>query len=127
MEPATINPKKKLHIPTWKKLPYNDCQIKNSHSSTLIKNKILTFGGVNNDSYLSNITLYDLQKEIIEHVKIVGQPARGREGHSACLYEENQIIIHGGCCQFDDWDVTYETGILTLKETDRKMIDWEKG
>ena len=125
MEPAP-NTKKKPHVPTWKKLPYNDCQIKNSHSSTLIKNKILTFGGVNNDAYLSDITLYDLQKEIIEHVRIIGQPARGREGHSACLYEENQIIIHGGCCQFDDWDVTYEVGILTLKETERSLFAYEK-
>lgn len=89
---------------------------------------ILTIGGSGRDSLgqmtiFNDVTVFNLANKTVQQLQIEGDQFEARKGHTACLYERNQIIIFGGS---DSDGVRKDIGILTLNDRDGYRGKWEK-
>jgi len=66
----------------------------------LYKHYIITFGGIESShgAFVKHISILNLKTHETKQIKLKqdDQKASQRWGHTACLLEENQIVIFGG-------------------------------
>ena len=69
-----------------------------NHSQVTIKeNTILIYGGVDKDGkYFDDMWTYDIISKFWQKVEINGEIPKARQGHSALLIDDEQILIFGG-------------------------------
>jgi len=80
----------------WKAIP--STETRSDHTSTVYKHFIITFGGMKSgcSDFFDYVSILNLKTQEITEVKLNNVLANYRRGHSACLYEEDQIIVFGG-------------------------------
>jgi len=80
-------------------------QERHTHTSTLIQDFIITFGGyLGGSNYSNDVSVYHIKTNTWQQLVPSGKPPRPRQRHSACLYKDNKIYIFGGYNEkvFDD-------------------------
>ena len=107
---------------TWEKLGCVDPDSRIHHTSTSYNNYIVTFGGTDDLSKtdsLNTLTVLNLDALFLSHIKPSESFPRPRCGHSACLIDEHQILIHGG---YIENNIESEILILTIVSTERTTL-----
>jgi len=84
------------------------------------QNYILTFGGSDGKAYQNQALLFDVQKNIYRPVDISNQPPKARILHTACLLDDNEIIVFGGTTGDE---ILSDVDILTMYSYDRKNYE----
>ena len=72
-------------------------QYVNNHTSTLVFDEyvVIVWSSWMKDM-TDHISIYNIKTNVWETFLIVGKHPGQQEGHSACLYKNNEIIIFGG-------------------------------
>jgi len=86
------------------------------HTSTLFRDYIITFGGYSKSckKLFPNIQILNLKTNSPEAFKLEGDEPSFRYRHSACLVNQNQILIFGG---EKNRSILNDAAIITIKET----------
>jgi len=120
-----ISPKQipETKYPTWQRITTGKQRGRSLHTSTLLDHYIITIGGVFDSDQqeiepeeisIFNILTYQWQRASITGVKITRC-----YGHTACLFNESQIILYGG----DDERRASKNEVLVITMTqDRENI-----
>ena len=80
---------------------------------TIFKKYIIIFGGDDGSELLSDIIVYEYDKNTWQRVLPIGEIPEARQGHTACLYKENKIIFYGG---MNKHGVSGQTEMMTIHE-----------
>ena len=76
-------------------LPRPEARI--NHSQVTIESHIVIYGGVNKDGkYFNDMWMFNILERNWKKVEINGERPKARQGHSAIIYENDQILIFGG-------------------------------
>ncbi|XP_073725628.1 kelch domain-containing protein 2-like [Misgurnus anguillicaudatus] len=67
------------------------------HSTTLLSNKLIIFGGGNTAAYLNDLHILDLGFMEYTAVKYENLPPLARGFHAAMPVSDNRVLISGGC------------------------------
>ncbi|KAG7328301.1 hypothetical protein KOW79_008245 [Hemibagrus wyckioides] len=67
------------------------------HSSTLLPNKLVIFGGLKTAAYLNDLYILDLGFMEYTAVKYENMPPIARGFHAALPVSDNRVLISGGC------------------------------
>ncbi len=68
-----------------------------NHSQITVNTSILIYGGVDKDGKnFDDMWTFDLTRKIWERIEINGEIPKARQGHSALLIDNDQILIFGG-------------------------------
>jgi len=68
-----------------------------NHSQISVNTSILIYGGVDKDGkYFDDMWTYDILNKVWQKVEINGEVPKARQGHSALLIENDQMLIFGG-------------------------------
>jgi len=108
----------------WKTIP--SYQVRSGHTSTLYKHFIITFGGMRSgrSDYFDHLSILNLKTHEIAKVKLNNETANYRTGHSACLFEGNQIYIFGGKYLKETLNQTAVIDIRENPEDDSLKLRW---
>lgn len=74
---------------------------RDSHSSVLVGNKMIVFGGTNGFKKVNDIHVLDLVTLEWVRPECIGTPPSPRESHSATLFGEERLVIFGGSGEGD--------------------------
>lgn len=92
---------------------------RNCHSAIVYSKYMIIFGGKEGDGkrrYVNDIHILDLDAlSWCCPAKINGNLPEPRMGHTACLFDENKMIVYGG---WNGGKVLDDTWILHIKEID---------
>ena len=105
--------------PCLEKLECSDLVERIHHTSTRVKNHVVTYAGksgLSSDLDLSTVTALDLDKLSTQYIESDSKTPEPRCGHTACLFNENKILIYGG--HIVD-TVTNQVLIMTITSMDR--------
>ena len=82
----------------WSKVNYQGSPGRHTHSSTLIQDYIITFGGIEggNPGRKNEVYAYNIKTGVWKQITPTGIEPATRQRHSACLYNDNEIIVFGG-------------------------------
>jgi len=105
--------------PIWKEISCVHPKDRCFHTSTLVENYIITYGGYSwtLKKYLG-IKILNLNKCSYEAFLFEGDEPLYRNRHSACLLDSNKILIFGGSV---NGDILNDTAIITIRETLRRI------
>ena len=68
-----------------------------NHSQITINTSILIYGGVDKDGkYYDDMWTFDIMSKVWEKIEINGEIPKPRQGHSALLIDNDQMLIFGG-------------------------------
>ena len=95
-QPLTV-PDKML---AWSKVDTRSTKKRYLHSSIIWKHYIITYGGSTtndgaNDAF-GDVIIFNINTYQWGRAKIRGRIPQARYGHTACLYNEDQMIVYGG-------------------------------
>ncbi|KAL9646208.1 hypothetical protein ABK040_008081 [Willaertia magna] len=72
-------------------------QKRHNHTSILWNNKMIIFGGSNNDKYFNDIIEFDLTTDKFTKINMLSDEIpEPRHGHTAILYNNEYMIVFGG-------------------------------
>jgi len=80
---------------------------------TLYKNYIIIFGGDDGSGELSDIIVYEHDKNTWQTALTIGEVPEARQGHTACLYKENKIVFYGG---INNHGVSGQTEMMIIQD-----------
>ncbi len=107
--------------PTWTRVTTRSSKKRYLHTSTVFKHYIITFGGSKDndgfDSTFGDIVVFDINTYEWKRAKTKGRPLAPRYAHTACMYNENTMVIFGG---HNDNITLDQTLFLTLDEENSK-------
>jgi len=109
-------------IVTWQELSCADSGKRKFHTSTLFKDYIITYGGDSGSGELDDIILFDCKKNAWRSVETSEGIPTVRQGHTACLYQDNTIIIFGG---INRAGVLNQTSKLIISQKDEISIEFQ--
>jgi len=88
--------------PIWEEIE-SEGDSRRFHTSTLINNYIITFGGIASYSkILQDFSVFNIDTYEWEDVIIKGVQPKPRWSHTACVLDNKKIIIYGGIQANDD-------------------------
>jgi len=88
--------------PIWEEIE-SEGDSRRFHTSSLIDNYIITFGGIAGYSkILHDFSVFNIDTYEWEDVIIKGVQAKPRWSHTACVLDNKKIIIYGGIQANDD-------------------------
>ena len=68
-----------------------------NHSQVTVNTSIVIYGGVNKDGVcFDDIWIYDLVSSFWKKIQVNGEIPKARQGHTALLVDDDQIIFFGG-------------------------------
>lgn len=80
---------------------------------TLYKKYIIVFGGDDGTGELSDVIVYQFDLNTWQTVLTIGEVPETRQGHTACLYQENKIVFYGG---INKEGVSGKTDIMIIRD-----------
>jgi len=81
---------------SWVKLQETEFCQRYGHTSTLIDQFLVTFGGHNGQKLLNDVVFYDFEKNIWSQVEVSGDIPIAKSFHTACSLDDSGIIVFGG-------------------------------
>jgi len=85
------------------------------HTTTVYSHYVITFAGQNPEDgtdYVDLVVL-DVEADTLKKIDYTGDKIPARSSHSANLFDNNKILIFGGCIERTVYEDMY---ILTLEE-----------
>ena len=109
--------------PTWSRVTTRSSKKRYLHTSTVFKHYIITYGGSKDregyDDSFGDIVVFDINTYEWKRAKTKGHPLAPRYAHTACLYNEDKMVVFGGHCNI----TLDQTLFLTLDEENSKNLD----
>jgi len=115
--PTTFSPTFNKSLKIWAKIQNFDLTNRCAHTATIFSHYIVIFGGFDGIRVLNDVIIFDLDTFAWKRAQISGNSPRPRYGHSACLYQENKLVIFGG---HDGVNTLNNTQIITLEQDDQE-------
>lgn len=81
---------------------------------------MITYGGCSQEEAFSDVIFLNLEDNTWNHATITGDALLGKYWHSSCLFQENNIVIFGGCDTSDI--ILNETAIIKITNIERILF-----
>jgi len=109
--------------PTWSRVTTRSSKKRYLHTSVVFKHYIITCGGSKDsdgfDDAFGDIVVFNVNTYEWRRAKTKGHPVAPRYAHTACLYNEDKMVVFGG----HDNITLDETFFFTLDEENSKNLD----
>lgn len=109
---------------SWVKLQETEFCKRYGHTSTLIGQFLVTFGGHNGQNLLNDVVLYDFERNTWSQVEVCGDIPIARSFHTACSLDDSRIIVFGGHAGGQVFHQVHELRLKNL-ESGSPSVEWK--